>query len=98
MDEQIDAKGYEVFLVGSCAEAPIVNAKKIIKIDNCFTTAVDMAQIIRGRRGIPAPIKAPSEILPLIYNAFIASTKKMINLRYFEDIGHFIKRGLQKRI
>jgi hypothetical protein len=98
MDEQIDAKGHEAFLIGSCSDAPIINAKKITKIDNCFTTAVDMAQVIRGRLGIPAPIQAPAEILPLIGNALIASSKKIISLRYFQDIGHFLKRGLQKRI
>ncbi len=98
IDEPIDANGYEAFLIGSCANATIINAKKITRIDNCFTTAVDMAQIIRGRLGIPAPIQAPAEILPLIYNALIASIMKTINLRYLQDIGHFIRRGLQKRI
>jgi hypothetical protein len=57
-----------------------------------------MAQTIRGRLGMPTPIQAPSEILPLIYNALIASSLKIFNLRYIQDIGHFIKRGLQKRI
>jgi uncharacterized protein (DUF362 family) len=98
IDEPIDANGHEAFLIGSCANAPIVNAKKITRIDNCFTTAVDLAQTIRGRLGMPAPIQAPSEILPLIYNALIASSRKMISLRYFQDMGHFIIRGLQKRI
>jgi hypothetical protein len=98
VDEPIDANGHEAFLIGSCAKAPIINAKKITRIDNCFTTAVDMAQTIRGRLGMPTPIQAPAEILPLIYNALIASVMKMINLRYLQDIGHFIKRGLQKRI
>jgi hypothetical protein len=57
-----------------------------------------MAQTIRGRLGMPTPVMAPSEILPLIYNAFIASFQKIINLRYLQDMGHFMKRGLQKRI
>ncbi|MBC2717022.1 MAG: hypothetical protein HF978_17090 [Desulfobacteraceae bacterium] len=69
---------------------------KTNKNDNCFTTAVDMAQTIRGRLGMQAPIQAPSEILPLIYNALIASSRKIISLRYLQDMGHFIKRGLQK--
>ncbi len=98
IDEPIDAHGQEAFLIGSCANASIVNAKKITRIDNCFTTAVDMAQTIRGRLGMPAPIQAPSEILPLIYNALIASSRKMVSLRYLQDMGHFVKRGLQKRI
>ena len=98
VDEKIDAAGHEAFLIGSCAAADIINAKKITRIDNCFTTAVDMAQTIRGRLGMPSPIQSPAELGPLIYNALIASAKKIISLRYLEDIGHFMKRGLQKRI
>ena len=98
INETIDAAGHEAFLIGSCAAADIVNARKITRIDNCFTTAVDMAQTIRGRLGMPAPILSPSELLPLIYNALIASLRKMISRRYLEDVGHFMKRGLQKRI
>jgi hypothetical protein len=98
INETIDAAGHEAFLIGSCAAADIVNARKITRIDNCFTTAVDMAQTIRGRLGMPAPILSPSELLPLIYNALIASLRKTISCRYLEDVGHFMKRGLQKRI
>jgi uncharacterized protein (DUF362 family) len=98
IDDPIDARGEEAFLIGSCAAADIVNARKITRIDNCFTTAVDMAQTIRGRLGMPTPILSPSELLPLLYNALIAASRKIINLRYLEDMGHFMKRGLQKRI
>jgi uncharacterized protein (DUF362 family) len=98
IQETIDAKGQEVFLIGSCSKARIVNAKKITTIDNCFTTAVDLAQTIRGRLGIPSPILDPDEVLPLIKNAAIASIIKLFSLRYFQDIGSFLKRGLQKRI
>lgn len=98
VDEKIDAKGHEAFLVGSCASADIVNAKKITKIDNCFTTAVDMAQTIRGRLGLPAPIMDPAEVLPLVSNMLISSLVKTYKMRYFQDILHFLKKGLQKRI
>lgn len=98
IDEPIDADGQEVFLIGSCAKASIRHAKKITRIDNCFTTAVDLAQIIRGRLGMPAPVFAPSEVMPLLYNAIIAALNKIIRWRYFQDMGHFLKRGLQKRI
>lgn len=98
IDEQIDARGQEAFLIGSCSAAPIINAKKIIKIDNCFTTAVDLAQRIRGRLGIPAPIMDPAEVMPLAGAMLSASFRKLINQRYFQDIGHFLTRGLQKRI
>jgi len=98
VDEKIDAKGYEAFLIGSCADADIINAKKITKIDNCFTTAVDMAQTIRGRLGLPAPIMDPAEVLPLVFNMLVSSVAKTIKLRYFQDVLHFLTKGLQKRI
>ena len=98
VDEKIDAKGHEAFLIGSCADADIINAKKITKIDNCFTTAVDMAQTIRGRLGLPAPIMDPAEVLPLLFNMLISSVVKTIKLRYFQDVLYFLTKGLQKRI
>ncbi|MFO7560004.1 MAG: DUF362 domain-containing protein [Desulfobacterales bacterium] len=98
IEEEIDAMGQEVFMIGSCSNAKIMNAKKITRIDNCFTTAVDLAQTIRGRLGMPSPVLDPKEILPLIRNILTASIVKCFSLRYFQDIGSFLKRGLQKRI
>ncbi len=98
VEEEIDAKGQDVFMLGSCSNARITGAKKIFKIDNCFTTAVDLAWIIRGRFGIPAPILDPREVLPLVLNILIASGVKLLSFRYFQDILGFLKRGLQKRI
>jgi len=98
VDEPIDAKGHEAFLLGSCAAADIVNAKKITKIDNCFTTAVDMAQVIRGRLGLPAPIMDPAQVIPLVATMLVSSLVKTYKMRYFQDILHFLKKGLQKRI
>jgi len=98
IDEPIDARGAEAFLIGACAKADIRNAKKITRIDNCFTTAVDMAQTIRGRLGLKSPILDPRQVLPLVFNMIVASWYKLINFRYFQDMGHFLSRGLQKRI
>jgi hypothetical protein len=98
VDKQIDAKGAEVFMLGSCSRATILNAKKITKIDSCFTTAVEITEVIRGRLGIPTPLYAPSQTMPLVGAMLMASIKKTINLRYLQDIAHFIKRGLLKRI
>ncbi len=75
-----------------------VNAKKIIRIDNCFTTAVDIVLNIRGKLGLPSPALDPKEVGPLAYNVLIASVMKLFNFRYFQDIGAFLKRGFQKRI
>jgi hypothetical protein len=98
IDGEIDAGGNDVFLLGSCARACVVNARKVVKIDSCTTTAVEMTEIIRGRLGIPTPLFAPSQILPLAGAMLAASWKKLINLRYGQDALHFLKRGLLKKI
>lgn len=98
IDEEIDARGNDVFLLGSCARARVVNAKKVVRIDSCTTTAVEMTEIIRGRLGIPTPLYAPSQILPLAGAMLAASWKKLVNLRYGQDMLHFFKRGLLKKI
>ncbi len=98
VDETIDAGGDEVFLIGSCADAKILNAKNIVKIDNCFTTAVDIVLNLRGKLGMKSPALDPREIGPLVLNTLIASWIKTIKGRYLQDIGSFFKRGLQKRI
>ncbi len=98
VEEPIDAAGNEVFLLGSCARADVTNAKKIVKIDNCFTTAVEMTQVIRGRMGIPTPLYDAGQVLPLIGNAFLASMRKLVSGRYFQDMAHFLTRGLMKKI
>jgi uncharacterized protein (DUF362 family) len=98
VDAEIDAGGHEAFLVGSCARAHFCNAKRVTRIDNCFTTAVDLAQIIRGRLGIPAPILDTAETLPLAGHILKAAAIKLVSGRYAQDLGSFLKRGLQKRI
>ncbi|MCP3952869.1 MAG: DUF362 domain-containing protein [Desulfobacterales bacterium] len=98
VEAEIDARGQEAFLVGSCARANFRNAKKVTRIDNCFTTAVDLAQIIRGRLGIPAPILDTAETLPLAGHILKAAAVKTVSGRYLQDVGSFLKRGLQKRI
>ena len=98
IDEEIDARGGDVFFLGSCARARTVNARKVVRIDSCTTTAVEMTEIIRGRLGIPTPLYAPSQIIPLAGAMLAASWKKLINLRYGQDMLHFLKRGLLKKI
>ena len=98
VDAEIDARGQEAFLVGSCARADFRNAKKVTRIDNCFTTAVDLAQVIRGKLGIPAPILDTAETFPLARHILKAAAVKLASGRYLQDFGSFLKRGLQKRL
>ncbi len=97
-DKTIDAKGEEVFLLGSCAGADIVNAKKVVHIDKCFTTAADMNMAIGPRLGMPTVMRDPRFLLTLLGAMNQASFKKFVNLRYLQDIGHFISKGLLKRL
>jgi uncharacterized protein (DUF362 family) len=98
VEEEIDAKGNEVFLVGSCAHAPIINAKKIIRIDKCVMTTGDLNLTIGNRLGMKSPFLNASYLLPFVGNVLSASVRKLFKLRYFQDIGRFIEKDLPKRI
>ncbi|MCU0598533.1 MAG: DUF362 domain-containing protein [Desulfobacterales bacterium] len=97
-EEPIDANGEEVYLLGSCAKASISNAKKVVHIDKCFTTATDMNLSIGHKLGMPAPTRDPKFLMDLIGAASAAMGRKMISMRYFQDIGHFLSKGLIRRI
>lgn len=97
-EETIDARGADVFLIGSCAHADIVNAGKIKHFDKCFTTASDLNLGMGHKLGMPSVTTTPSAILPILGSMAMASLKKIINLRYFQDIGHFIAKSLERRI
>jgi uncharacterized protein (DUF362 family) len=99
VDEEIDAGGGEVFLVGSCAAAPrLANARRVTRIDKCFTTTVDLLQSLSTKVGLPTPFTDPVEGLPLFKSILTASLMKHVNLRYLQDIGHFMEQSLMKRI
>jgi hypothetical protein len=96
--ESIDAGGHEVFLIGSCSNAPVTNAKKITKINKCFTTTSELNLIIGNRLGMPTPFLEPSYLIQFVYNQIAASLKKLVNLRYAQDIGHFLTNTLVRKI
>ena len=96
--QEIDAKGAEAFVIGSCAHANIINAKKVIHIDKCFTTASDMLLKISHRMGIRSPMRDPAFMLPYSAAVLKASLKKIVNLRYFQDFGHFASKNLIRRV
>jgi uncharacterized protein (DUF362 family) len=98
VDEEIDALGNDVFLLGSCTSARIVNAKKIRKIDKCVMTTSDLNLGIGNKLGMKSPFLEPSYLLNFVYNLMASSVKKHVNLRYFQDITHFIQKDLEKRL
>jgi len=96
--ETVDAKGAEVFMFGSCAKADIVNARKIIHIDKCFTTATDMIMKVSHRMGMKSPFRDPAFLIPFGKAALAASFRKCVSLRYLQDMVYFVSRGLLRKI
>jgi uncharacterized protein (DUF362 family) len=86
VDEPIDAAGAEVFLVGKCATAQLENARKVIRIDRCFTTARDLTFAIGRRLGIPAPISDPRMLGGLVRDTVGSSLAKLTSRRLFQDL------------
>ncbi|MBN1534404.1 MAG: DUF362 domain-containing protein [Spirochaetes bacterium] len=98
VDEEIDARGNEVFLLGSCTSARVVNAKRVTRIDKCTMTTSDLNLGIGNRLGMKSPFLEPSYLLDFVRNLMVASVMKHVNLRYLQDIGHFITKDLEKRL
>ena len=96
--ETIDAHGGDVFLIGSCARADIVNARRVTRIDKCFTTAGDMMQRISHRLGMPSPFLDPTFAIPYLGALAAAFLRKCVSGRYGQDILHFITKKLVRRV
>ncbi len=98
IDEEIDAAGNDVFLFGTCAEAEIKNARKVEKIDKCFTTVVDMSMRCRGKLGMPSMVMDPKFVLPMAQAMTGSGVHKLITGRYGQDIMHFVTKNLDRRL
>lgn len=96
--ETIDARGAEVFLIGSCARASVVNASKVTRIDKCFTTAGDMNLAIGHKLGVPSMTRDPAFMATFLAAIGRSSAAKLVGLRYFQDVGHFLSKGLTRRV
>jgi len=96
--ESVDGRGAEVFLLGSCARADIINARRVVRLDKCFTTAGDMILSIGHRLGMPAINRDPALLADLITSAAKASARKTVSLRYLQDINHFLTKSLVRRV
>jgi hypothetical protein len=97
-DQPIDGRGHEVFLIGSCARASVVNGRKITRLDKCFTTAGDMMQTISYKLGMPSPFLDRTFLLPYLGALATSFLKKVLSLRYLQDMGNFVKKSLVRRI
>ena len=97
-EDRIDAGGAEVFLVGSCAGADITNARKVTHLDKCFTSAGDMLLAISHKLGMPAMTRDPGLLANLLVSTAKASAKKITSMRYLQDIDHFLRKSLIRRV
>lgn len=97
-DEELDGRGSDVFFIGSCARASVVNARKVIRMDKCFTTAGDMMQTISFKLGMPSPFLDPPFLFNYLRALGGAVVRKIISLRYLQDVWHFMTKQLTRRL
>lgn len=98
IDEEIDANGEEVFMLGSCAKANVKNASKIIRFDKCFTTAGDMHIKIGHRLGMPSIMRDPSLLSDFGAAILTSMLRKAVSGRYLQDIAYFMTKRLDRRL
>lgn len=92
VSEPIDAAGEEVFLIGKCAQANVQNARKVIRVDKCFTTASDMSFAIGSRLGLPTPMRDAGVVADLARDMARSSLSKVASLRFMQDLGSKLRR------
>jgi hypothetical protein len=96
--ETIDAKGEEVFLIGSCSgKAQVENARKVHHIDKCFTTTSGLNLIIGNRLGMKPPLLRASYLGDFAGNLAQASLMKTVKMRYPQDFGHLMGHGFMRK-
>ena len=96
--EPVDAQGGLAVIIGNCSQAKITNARKIIKLRNCFVTSSDMFMVIGNRLGIKSPFFDPNFLKSYIPHLLAGMSKKVINLRYAQDIGEFLSKNFFRKI
>jgi uncharacterized protein (DUF362 family) len=98
IDEPVDAKGGNVFIIGSCSRAKVENARRVASMDNCFVTASDMFMVIGNRTGIPSPFFDPVFLRSYVPKLLAGSVKKLFNGRYIQDAVDFIQRQFFRKL
>jgi uncharacterized protein (DUF362 family) len=96
--EPVDAQGGFAFLIGSCCEANVVNARRIIRVDKCFTTAADMFLYFGARTGIPSPFFDRGFLGRYVPAMLADAARKLVNGRYLEDAGDFFKQQFMRKL
>ncbi len=94
----IDCGGEVAMFIGACSRANIVNAKKIVRLNKCFTTATDMIPLIGFYAKIPTPYTDVKMLPGFIWSFLLSAMKKLFGGRYLQDILFFIKRNLIRKL
>ena len=97
-EEPIDARGEEAILIGSCTRADVRNASKITHIEKCFTTASDLTFAFSQRLGMPTPMRDIRFTTSLLSQVARASANKLVRRRYTQDLSHFVKKSLIRKV
>jgi len=96
--EPVDAQGGIAFMIGACSEAKIENARRVVRINKCFTTAADMFLVFGNHTGIKSPFFNPRFLGPYLAAAAKASLQKLFNGRYLEDAGDFFSQQFMRKL
>jgi uncharacterized protein (DUF362 family) len=97
-DEEIDAMGGNAFIIGSCSEARVINARKVLRIDKCFTTSADMFMTFGARLGMPSPFLDRKFLGQYVPSMLAGTAKKLTGGRYADDAVHFVKHQLLRKL
>lgn len=98
IQEPVDARGGTAFLIGSCCEANVVNARRVIRVDKCFTTAADMFLYFGARTGIPSPFFDRGFLGQYVPALLGDAAQKLFNGRYLEDARDFFQQQFMRRL
>lgn len=97
-DEEIDAKGGDAFIIGSCSQAKVVNARKVSRIDKCFTTSADMFMLFGARLGLKSPFFDRRFLGNYVPTMLAGTAKKLTGGRFVDDAAHFVKHQLLRKL
>jgi len=76
----------------------VQNARKVIRIDKCFTTAADMFLYFGQRTGIPSPFMNPTFLRQYVPRMLAGTAKKTDQRRYLDDTLDFLDQQLMRKL
>ncbi len=97
--ETIDCRGKTALLIGKCTKVEhLLNAKKVIKVDKCFTTTLDILPRLIWYGKFKNPLIRPRFIWSVMRAVTETILFKIFHGRYLQEIIYFFKNNLLKKI